>query len=161
MVISREDLFLKSHLHRIPASSSCFLPPSVFGSFKSSTRSKTVYSKFQLLSYLPLNSSVVNSTNSSDKISNGKLRDTYDATMPTDDEFTKEHSVARASEIQVHFDNYKMDAVIRSLKTDVSAMLPSSGYRTKKPVKKFVKLAHVPDYIYRACRTWLRVPAHE
>ena len=40
-----------------------------------------------------------------------------------------------------------MDAVIKSLKNDVSAMLPSSGYKTKKPVKKFVKLAHVPDYI--------------
>ena len=100
MVISREDLFLKSHLHRIPASSSCFLPPSVFGSFKSSTRSKTVFSKFQLLSFLPLNCSVVNSTNCSDKISNGKLHDTYDATMPIDDEFAKEHSVARASKFR-------------------------------------------------------------
>ena len=47
-----------------------------------------------------MNSSVVNPTNCFDKISNGKLRDKYDATMPMDDVFIKEHSVARASKFR-------------------------------------------------------------
>ena len=83
-----------------PSSHPCFFFLFLAAISISSTPSKTVFSKFQFLSFLPLNSSVVNSTNCSDKISNGKLRDTYDATMPIDDEFTKEHSVARASKFR-------------------------------------------------------------
>ena len=45
------------------------------------------------------------------------------------------------------FKNCKTDAVIIRILTDVSAILPSSGYTRLNTVKSLLKLVHVPDSI--------------
>ena len=59
------------------------------------------------------------------------------------------------------FKNCKTDAVIIRILTDVSAILPSSGYTRLNTVKSLLKLVHVPDGILaRVPHEIARVP-HE